>query len=238
MILDIVFIILILSVIFAGYKVGFLTTFVKMTSMVSGIVIAILFTEPLTNKVCEWGWDDGISQNIYENITTADAFKEYYANGGGEAGLSAILEELGLPEFLSDFVAGALNDNVDVAGAAQAVSDGISRAAMMVIVFIFLLIFSSVAFFVIKIVVKLLRKTVGVIRLIDGLLGIVFFVLVFMIVLYVGLLVISIVMQSLSPDHGFVEFMKSQLKLGTDEFGLVKYFYENNFIGNIIGLLL
>ena len=65
MILDIALIVLTLAVIFIGYKVGFLTTFVKLASMVSGIIVAFLLTEPVTNKVCEWGWDDGISNNIY-----------------------------------------------------------------------------------------------------------------------------------------------------------------------------
>lgn len=238
MILDIALIVLTLAVIFIGYKVGFLTTFVKLASMVSGIIVAFLLTEPVTNKVCEWGWDDGISDNIYNNITSADAFQEYYANGGGQAGISAILTELGIPEFLSEFVAGELISNIDAEGAARAVSEGISRAASMVVVFIGLLIFSSLFFFILKLVIKALRKTVGLIRILDGLLGVVFFLLVFLILLYIGLLVVSLVMQSLPPDHGFVMFMKEQLKIGSEEFGIVKYLYENNLIGNIVGLLL
>ena len=69
MILDIAFIILILAVAILGYKVGFITTFIKMTSMIGGLILAILLTTPVTDLVCDRGLDDPISNNIYENIT-------------------------------------------------------------------------------------------------------------------------------------------------------------------------
>lgn len=238
MILDVAFIILILAVAILGYKVGFITTFIKMTSMIGGLILAILLTTPITDLVCDRGLDDPISNNIYENITSAEAFQEYYANGGGEDGISAILTELGIPEFLSDFVAHEFICNVDAEGAARAVSEGMSRAFASVVIFLALLIFSSLLFFVLKIVIKLLRKAVGLFRIIDGLLGMVFSLIIFLLVLYVGLLITSLVIQSLPADHGFVEFMHEQLKMGSNEFGIVKYFYENNFIGNIINLFI
>ena len=46
-----------------------------------------------------------------------------------------------------------------------------------------------------------------------------------------------IILQGLPVDNAFSEFIFSQLHLEDDVFGLAKHFYENNFIGNIIGLL-
>lgn len=238
MILDICLILLALIVLFVGYRVGFLVTFVKIASVASGLVIAILFTKPVTNLATSWGLDDGISNTVYQNITASDAYQSYLTNGEGVDGISALLTELGLPSFLAKMVANNLpEETTNLEQYAIAISDTISYLAFAVIVFFCLLIFSSILFALLKLLIKALRKSVGIIRVVDGILGIILYAFLFLIVIYVLLLILSFVMQSLPASNGFVSFMNQELKIGTNEFGLTKYLYEHNFLGNLIGLL-
>ena len=237
MILDIILILLIIIVGVIGYKIGFLPTLIKLTSALSGLIIAICFTQPITDFVVECGWDNAIEERVYTNITSSEAFTSYIEGGEGVEGINGLLQELGMPPFVSSFVAGGIADVVDPIQIAQDISSGISYVFVFVIVFVFLLIFSSLIFWILKLIIKSVRKNVVAIRVIDGILGIVFYILIFMIILYIALLVISLVLQTASSDSEFVQFFTEQLHLNDDEFGIVKYLYENNIIGNFFGLL-
>ena len=237
MILDIILIALFLIVAIIGYKVGFLTTLLKLTSALSGIIIAICFTEPVTNLAIEWELDNSIEQTVYTNITTSDAFKAYTEGGAGVIGIDNLLQELGLPSFISNFVASKIVDSVDPLEIATSISQSISYVFMFIIVFLILLIFSSLAFFILKLIVKSIRKSVGVFRVLDGIVGIAFYLLIFMLIIYIAFLVISLILQSAPPDSGFVLFMEEQLHLNDEEFGIAKYIYKNNMLGNFLGLI-
>ena len=69
MILDIILILLILIVAIIGYKVGFISTLLKLASAVLGIIIAICLTQPVTNLVIESDLDNPMHEKIYSNIT-------------------------------------------------------------------------------------------------------------------------------------------------------------------------
>ncbi len=237
MILDLILIALFLIVAIIGYKVGFLTTLLKLTSALSGIIIAICFTKPVTNLAIEWGLDDSIEQTVYTNITTSDAFIAYTEGGAGVEGVNNLLQELGLPSFIANFVAGSLADAVDPLEIATSISQGVSYVFVFIIVFLLLLIFSSLAFFILKLLVKSIRKSVGVFRVLDGIVGIMFYLLIFMLIVYIAFLIISLILQSSAPDSGFVLFMEEQLHLDDEEFGLAKYIYKNNMLGNFLSLI-
>lgn len=237
LILDIILIALFLIVAIIGYKVGFLTTLLKLTSALSGIIIAICFTEPVTNLAIEWELDNSIEQTVYTNITTSDAFKAYTEGGAGVEGIDNLLQELGLPSFISNFVASKIVDSVDPLEIASSISQSISYVFMFIIVFLILLIFSSLAFFILKLIVKSVRKSVGVLRVLDGIVGIMFYLVIFMLIIYIVFLVISLILQSAPADSGFVLFMEEQLHLNDEEFGIAKYIYKNNMLGNFLGLI-
>ena len=237
MILDIILIALFLIVAIIGYKVGFLTTLLKLTSALSGIIIAICFTEPVTNLAIEWELDNSIEQTVYNNITTSNAFKAYTEGGAGVIGIDNLLQELGLPSFISNFVASKIVDSVDPLEIATSISQSISYVFMFIIVFLILLIFSSLAFFILKLIVKSIRKSVGVFRVLDGIVGIVFYLVIFMLIIYIAFLIISLILQSAPADSGFVLFMEEQLHLNDEEFGIAKYIYKNNMLGNFLSLI-
>lgn len=238
MIIDIIFILLIIIVAVIGYKVGFLTTLLKLTSALSGLIIAICLAEPITNLSVEWGLDNPIEEKVFTNITTSDAFLRYTEGGEGAEGIRSLLQELGLPSFVSGLIADGVSEIIDPIEIAREISSTVSYVAVFIIVFIFLLIFSSLIFWILKLVVKTARKTVGFFRVLDGTLGIVFYLCMFMIILYLILLILSLILPSVDPGSDFVKFFTEQLHLEDDSFGIVKYFYQNNIIGNFFGLLL
>lgn len=238
MILDIILIVLVIIIGIIGYKVGFLTTLIKLTSALSGLIIALCLTEPITNIAVDWGLDNSIEERVYENITTSEAFLRYTEGGEGVEGINNLLQDLGIPSFISGFLAEGISGMVDPIEIAKEISSGVSYVFVFVIVFVFLLIFSSLIFWILKMVVKSVRKKVGFFRVIDGIFGIVFYILIFMIILYLAFLIISLALQSADPNSDFVKFFTEQLHLNDDTFGIAKYFYQNNIIGNFFGLLL
>lgn len=234
MLFDILLIALAVLFIFIGYKVGFLASFIKIASILSGLILAFLLTKPTANLACSMGLDNGISNNIYKNITSSEEFQSL----GSEEGtlrMADLLEELGFPKFVSKFAAKEILNSQDPYVAARGISDAISRACMSVIIFIIILISSSLIFKLIKILVKRLRKSVRFIRILDGVLGVIFYSFLFLFFIYVMLLIVSIIIQSSSTDSGFVQFLRGQLKLDSNKFGITKYFYEHNILGNLLG---
>lgn len=237
MILDLIIVLLVIIIGFIGYKVGFLTTLIKLTSALSGIIIAICFTKPITNMVCDSGWDSGIENQVYVNVISSDVFQSYVEGGEGVEGINQLLQELGIPPFISSFIAGGIAESIDPNEIALKIADGVSYVLVFLITFVALLLFSSLFFLLLKLIVKGIRKSVGFIRVIDGILGIVFFLLIFYIILCIFFMIISLIMHSSDPSGGFVLFFKDQLHLEDGAFGIAKYIYENNFIGNFFGLI-
>jgi hypothetical protein len=238
MLIDIIFILLVIIVAVIGYKVGFLTTLLKLTSALSGLIIAICLTEPITNVAVEWGLDNPIEEKVFTNITTSEAFLRYTEGGEGIEGINSLLQELGIPSFISGFIAEGVAEIIDPVEIAREIASTVSHVAIFIIIFIFLLIFSSLIFWILKLVVKTVRKTVGFFRVLDGTFGILFYLCIFMIIFYLILLIISLILPSVDPNSGFATFLAEQLHLEDDAFGIVKYLYQNNIIGNFFGLLL
>jgi hypothetical protein len=58
-----------------------------------------------------------------------------------------------------------------------------------------------------------------------------------MLIIYIVFLIISLILQSSSPDSEFVLFMEEQLHLNDEKFGIAKYIYKNNMLGNFLSLI-
>jgi hypothetical protein len=86
-------------------------------------------------------------------------------------------------------------------------------------------------------IIKGVRKSVGFFRVVDGIFGILFYVLIFVLIIYIAFLIISLILQGVDQNGEFYKFMMEQLHLEDDKFGIAKYLYENNLIGNFFGLL-
>jgi hypothetical protein len=237
MILDIILILLFLIIGFIGYKIGFLTTLLKLTSALSGIIIAICLTKPVTNLAVIAGWDSAMENKIFTNITTSDVFVAYTEGGEGVNGINNLLQELGIPAFMSGIVANGIAESINPTELARQIADGVSYVVTFVITFFALLLFSSLIFLILKLVVKSVREAVGFVRIVDGILGVIFYILMFIIILNIVFLIISLILQGADPNGGFASFFLSQLHLDDGNFGVAKYLYQNNMLGNFFGLL-
>ena len=237
MILDIILILLFLFVVYTGYKVGFLTTLLKLASGISGLIIALCLTQPVTNLAVNNGWNDSIENKVYNNITSSEVFDAYIEGGQGVEGLNNLLKQLGIPSFMSELIAEGIVDGFNPEEIARSISEGVGYFVTLVIVFFALMIFSSILFSILKLFVKSFRKAVGFIRFADGVLGIAFYGLMFIVALYVVFFVLALIMKNASLDSEFFIFMSEQLHLEDDKFGVAKHFYENNVITKFFALL-
>jgi len=231
-ILDIIIVVVFLIVAFVGYKTGFMATVIKIASALGGVVIAILCTKPVTTFAIEdLNLAGGLTTKIYENITTSEQFASITVDNGENA-VNVVLTKMGIPSFISEVIAKYFTGEVDIYEAAMFASEKISQAILTVCVFLFLLVFSALLFWVLKLVIKGLRKAVVAIRVVDGVLGIALYGIIYLAVIYIFLLVASFIIQS--STNGFTEFMLGQLHLADDNFGIAKYLYQNNIIGNFV----
>lgn len=237
MILDLIVILIFLSFVYIGYKVGFIRTLLKFASALSGIIVALCLTKPTTNLVIKWGLSDGVYDRALENVISSEAFEAYIAGGEGEAGASYLLEELGIPSYIAGFVGPKVADAINPYEVASAIAEGVRYVTVFVVTFIFLLIFSSLIFFILKKVFTGIRNKIGFIKFVDGILGVIFYILLFLLFIYTLFLILSIILQSSSSDSGFIKFISNQLHLEDDKFGVAKYLFENNIIGNFMKLL-
>ena len=69
------------------------------------VIIALCLTKPVTNLMLDMGCGEQITERAYNNIVTSDAFIAYSAGEEGAEGISFLLEELGIPSFVSGLIA-------------------------------------------------------------------------------------------------------------------------------------
>ena len=236
-ILDLSIIALLIILCFIGYKVGFLVTLIKIASGISGLIMAIIFTQPTTRVLTNLDVDSNLENKIYYNITSSEAFVKYNELGANEEGLGLLIEELGIPKFMANIISHNIADNFNPDNIAHLIADNVSFVIFCVITFFGILFFSSLLFFVIKKIVQKTRKKIGVFRFIDGVLGIGFYFATYVIFLYLGFCILYLLMPALPQESSFVIFMKEQLYLGTNQFGIAKHFYEENIFINFFNLL-
>lgn len=237
MILDLVLVGLLLILCFIGYKIGFLVTLVKIASGISGLILAFLLAKPAANIATDRNLDLKLETNIYNNITSSEAFVKYSEAGGGEAGLSILIEELGIPKFISNLISNKIVDSVNPTDIALSIANNISYIVVCVIAFFALLIFSSFFFFILKKIVQGTRRSIGLFRFIDGVLGIGFYAISYIFFLYFSFWILYLVLPIIPQDTSFVIFMTKELHLDDNKFGVAKYFYKENVIRNFIELI-
>lgn len=237
MILDILLVLLLILVLFIGYKVGFLTRFLKMASTVLGLVFAVLFCGEFAKFLAYVGVQAPIQEKIYQNIITDDAFQTFQDSEHTAETLSHFFKELGLPKFIADVAGSGLSEQLQPLDIAHSVSQSIAHIVVVFLAFLILLIGGTLIVWVLKQVVKLLRKGVPLFRVVDGILGIVFSAALYFLVLYLLLFLLSLYLQLGTQDGMIEKFICGQLKMDSNQFGLAKYFYENNILGNLLKLI-
>ena len=236
MILDIILIVLLIAFGFIGYKVGFFSTLLKTASGISGLIVALVFSRSAADGAMQLGVADGLEITILDKVTSTTAYQTFLEAKDATEGLKLLLEDLGMPTFLANLITNSLGLSIDPDMVAQTIANSITYAIVLVVSFLALLLLCSLVFWVLKKTFNTMRK-ITVIRVVDGACGIVFYVFIYIVVVYILFFILQLILQGLPVDNAFAEFIFSQLHLEDDAFGLAKHFYENNVIGNIIGLI-
>lgn len=221
-IISVVIILLFLLFTFLGYKHGFMQKFLSIANGVCGFAFSVLFCGKFSNIFTYKLFGDKFSEKFLANIQNSDTYLKFKSSETS----AEFLEELGVPSFISKLISSEL----PVDKAAQSLADTLSKFVCILISFVILFIGTTILIFVLKLLVGILRKAI-LIRIVDGILGIIFYDILFYLFVCVVFLVLSLVMQTSSFDS-LNNFISNDFQLGTDSFRLSKYLYENNLIGN------
>lgn len=233
---DIIIVLLFIICFFVGWKKGFLEKFVNIANSIFGLITSIIFCGKFADFIGPKFLNNLIQPKLYDNVLSSSAMGNI-TNENISTAIDSLLSDMGFPSFLAKYIGQFFSANTTFTTTAELqdyvatmVSTQMTKLVVVVIAFVSLFIGTSILAFILKLIINVLR-TGRLFKTIDGILGVVFMTLMFFIVLYVGLLVVSLVMQ-IPAMSGFNSFMMVDMQLGTEKFRLSKYFYENNIIGN------
>ena len=240
---DISIVVFLLIALLVGYKTGFLQQFIKIASSLFGLFTAFVFAKPLAGFIGPHWLNALIEPRVFDNVMASEALSSIDSSGSTTSALSESISDLGFPKFLADiisksFTGPSTSDTVEQMkiNIANGISSALTEILVIVISFFILLFGTTIIFWILKIIVKFFREN-KVIRIIDGVLGMIFSGVIAILITYVILLIIGVLIP-LENLQSFNDFMTVDMQLSTDRFRLSKYLYDNNIIGNIIKIFL
>lgn len=223
-IIDIIFILLMLLVLFIGFKKGFLKKAIGLLGLFVALAIAFVFCSQLA------GWFessgiiyDSIFEMIKGNVLESDAFKN-----GTDATVSEVLMGIGIPKFLANAFAANIPGGMTAQTIAINISEFFSHILMVIISFCILFVGVFLISLVLKLLVNILRGN-AIIKWIDGILGMALSFCLFMVFVYFVFAILR-----LCSEYAFFaswqRFIDVDMKLNEDTFRLSKFFYQHNVI--------
>lgn len=225
-IIDIILIILFLVALIIGAKKGFLEKFRHLATGLIALIIAILFARQFADMLIGNGvFKESIYNNVYNNIITSEAF----ANGQDA---TSILTSLGFPSIIASYLASGIPVDLNIA---SSLANSVYNLFMVIISFAILLVGCWILSYIIKLLIKLLRNNI-IIRIVDGLLGVILYGFLAICAIYIIFFIISLIIQ-IPGLEGFRDFITVDMQLNNpDEFRISKCFYENNILINFFKL--
>ena len=218
---DIVLILTFLTFIVLGYLKGFLTKFISMANSLCGLVFSLLFCKKLSELFSYKIWGESMAAKFASNFRDKNP---------GITNSSDFLETLGLPSFITN--------NVDINVDLEALYTRLGRTCASVVsaVISFFILFFGVTLlcFILKLIVAGCRQS-KIIHFLDGVLGVVFYLILTYLGVCILFFILSFVMQS-DGLNSFQQWIINDFQLQTDKFRLSKVMYENNIIGNFFRL--
>ena len=117
----------------------------------------------------------------------------------------------------------------------ETVTPFITRIFVLVLSFVAVYVGAIILFFILKIIIKLMRK-IKLIKYLDNLLGGAYGFVRAILLISIILLILSLVLNIQSVNDAIGEFVRTDMQLGEDNFRLSKYLYDNNWLKFIINL--
>lgn len=235
-IIDIVLVLLAIVFLIVGYKKGFIKKIISLVGIIIILIVSFIYCGQFANFLRE---HNIIYPDLESSIGANIAQKISEANISPEAGIKEFLTTgLNIPSFISGFIAnGIINSHPELTNVEQMVSATTQYACqtiMNIISFFILAIGIFIIILIIKLIASVLR-TNKFVRVVDGILGAVLYVTIFIAIVCIVFTVISYCMDKewFSPVK---EWLTVDMQLNTDKFRLSKWIYEGNIIRRILNL--
>lgn len=239
---DIVLIILTIILIIVGAKKGFLLKSLNILKKFCGLLVAVLFCVKFANGVFYPLFGNKMNTYFYNNIMSNETF----ASISTQEEAVSTLKTLGIPEFLSNFIINS--QNIDVSNVASNIALNLANLVTTVILvvcaFLTLWLGTKLIFLILKLCAKLLRTSV-IVRVVDGILGICLYLILYYVALQLIMFIVVIITNRTSNMEfiNFIIYDVRGLTSGLGEnyhdrfFSICGWLYTNNFLANLIGLL-
>ena len=216
-IVDIILILAIIVFIVIGFKKGFLTKFLSLANSLCGFVFSLLFCKRLSDVFTFKIWGDNMTAYFANNFSQKHPELQSTED---------ILNALGLPSFITKNISVDLSPNDFY----QSLGRVYASIICAVISFLILFIGVSVICFVLKLIVAACRQS-KIIHFIDGVLGVLFYLILTYLGVCILLFALTFVMQA-NGLQGIQNWVINDFQLQSEKWRLSKFLYENNIIGN------
>lgn len=236
--IDVLIIVLGILFILIGYKRGFMHSALSLFGFIMITLFSLFFAAQLAGLLKSWGL---IYPSIYDELYNkfADATHTLSETKASYSYVDTIGISHGIPRFFGfiiNFLVGSPKDSAVIGGGfkevASAYADITSLKLLNICSFFILEILLSIFLFIAKAIVNSARSNKPV-RVIDGILGILFHVTIYALVVLLAFFIIRLIYDN-NAGSDFAKFIDTDLKLQTKDFRIGKYFFQNNFFSDII----
>ncbi|MBQ9520729.1 MAG: CvpA family protein [Acholeplasmatales bacterium] len=220
--MDVIIVGLAIVAMFIGYLKGFIHKFVVLVGIISAILLGIFFCTSFAYIMKDWGWfypgiHSSIDGAISPNFSSPDINMETLTEAlGGNSFMAWIILSITHPTTVPEVV------------------EAITMLIMKCIAFGIIFLGTFVIIIILVIVAKVLRKSKGV-RVIDGILG-----MVFSLVIYTATVSLLLFFLNLIYKYaGWTDlnnWLDVDMQLTTDSFRLSKWLFNGNLFTFIVSL--
>lgn len=232
-IIDIGIVLTVIIFVVIGWKKGFLLKIVEMASGIFGLLGSIILARPFSTVLDKWiGEAVGLKINEYL-LSRTDLFSQ----GLNEVNVRAAFEGMSLPTFMVDWIVESIDFDQVTLSIIEVVQPFVKSLALLVIAFIVLFFGSMVIFFILKILAKLVTS-IPFIKQVDKVFGALFGLLKVAALIYVLLFVLALLI-TIPAINGLIgDFLAVDMQLGTEQFRLSKWLYDNNVLKQVIDVFI
>lgn len=238
-IIDIVLVLVAIILIIVGYKKGFIKKLISL----AGVLVIVVFSAALCGQFSEFMiHHDIFYPSIYESILNniTGNFEEQGITLNFITVSEALEQGLNVPKFFADFICNGIEEGsaqLPAIEAASRIAEYLSSIVMTIISFFVLLIGTFLLVLILKLVADALR-TNKLIKIVDGMLGAIFYIAVYAVIVCVLFYALSLMI-----DQPWFESAKKWLDVDMmladdSKFRISKAIYESNILKRILDLFI
>lgn len=222
--MDIIIILIILSSAYLGYKIGLLETGLKWLKRFVGLIAGVMYSFSLGNFINKHFLNEGkIHDFFYEKI-----YNKVSGVLADDATIDAAIDTLGFPGFIDNYIKSEVM-TYNPESFVEQVTSRLTYAVGVVIAFLILTIGVYLIYYILLLVVKILKDSISIVDKIDKVLGCFIWIILGCIIVFVLLLIVTQIAK-IDSLEGYRAFIYKDMCIGTDEWRLSKYINNHNFV--------